>query len=208
MEEYKPNSHKYKEDQKEASERKKLDKVITGNAKVRKKSEIRKFTDLFVSEDIHSVKSYVVRDVIVPNIKDLLYDIVTGSLKMFMFGDSARGSRHYDSNDRFRPAYVSYNNYSSKRDSHYHGDSRARIGYNPDDIVLENRGDAEEVLSQMDGIIETYGMVSVGDLYDLVGKSSNYTDMNYGWTNLRNAEPVRVRDGYLLKMPKVTPLKK
>ena len=58
----------------------------------------------------------------------------------------------------------------------------------------------------MDELIDTYGQVSVADLYDLVGKSCNYTDNNYGWTNLRNAEPVRVRDGYMLKMPKVGPI--
>ena len=58
----------------------------------------------------------------------------------------------------------------------------------------------------MDELIETYGIVSVADLYDLVGKSCNYTDNKYGWTNIRNAEPVRVRDGYLLKMPKAGPI--
>ena len=58
----------------------------------------------------------------------------------------------------------------------------------------------------MDELIDTYGSVSVADMYDLVGMSCNYTDNKYGWTNLRNAEPVRVRDGYLLKMPKATPI--
>ena len=58
----------------------------------------------------------------------------------------------------------------------------------------------------MDELIDTYGNVSVADLYDLVGKSSEYTDNKYGWTNLRNAEPVRVRDGYMLKLPKPGPI--
>ena len=51
-----------------------------------------------------------------------------------------------------------------------------------------------------------YGTVSVADLYDLVGISGNYTDNKYGWTNIRNAEPIRVRDGYMLKLPKALPL--
>ena len=48
-------------------------------------------------------------------------------------------------------------------------------------------------------------MVSVADLYDLVGISGNYTDNKYGWTNLRNSDVQRVRDGYLLKLPKALP---
>lgn len=59
----------------------------------------------------------------------------------------------------------------------------------------------------MDELIDTYGNVSVADLYDLVGKSCEYTDQKYGWTNIRNAEPIRVRDGYMLKLPKATPIK-
>ena len=73
-------------------------------------------------------------------------------------------------------------------------------------MVLETRGEAEDVLSRMDELIDTYGVVSVADLYDLVGISCNYTDNKYGWTNLRNAEPVRVRDGYMLKLPKALPI--
>ena len=59
----------------------------------------------------------------------------------------------------------------------------------------------------MDEIIDMYGRVSVADLYDLVGITGNYTDNNYGWTNLASAEPIRVRDGYVIKLPKAMPIK-
>ena len=73
--------------------------------------------------------------------------------------------------------------------------------------MLESRGEAEEVITRMDELIETYGVVSVADLYDLVGKTCEYTDNKYGWTNVRNAEPIRVRDGWMLRLPKALPLK-
>ena len=83
-----------------------------------------------------------------------------------------------------------------------------RSGYSFDDIVLESRGEAEEVLSRMDELLEMYEIVSVADLYDLVGITHDYTDNNYGWTNIRTAEVVRVRNGgYMLKLPKVLPIK-
>ena len=59
----------------------------------------------------------------------------------------------------------------------------------------------------MDELISTYGIVSVADLYDLVGiTGGSYTDNKYGWTNVHNASVIRVRDGYMIKMPKALPL--
>ena len=75
-----------------------------------------------------------------------------------------------------------------------------------DDIVLDKRDEAEDVLSRMDELISTYGMASVADLYELVGVTGNYTDNKYGWTDIRSASAIRVRDGYLLKLPKALPL--
>lgn len=203
MEDYKPNSHKSREVQKDkpVEERKKVDKVVTGIVKTKKKSEIRKFTDVFISEDISNVKSYLLTDVLVPAIKKLVIDTVTDGINMILNGGTGRGHRGTNA------SYVSYRQYSDQRDSNRHGnESRGRSGYNYDDIILESRGEAEDVLSRMDELIDMYGTVSVADMYDLVGKTCNYTDNKYGWTNIRNAEPVRVRDGYMLKLPKALPI--
>lgn len=205
---YKPNSKKYKEEQagKQSAEKKKIEKVIRGTAKVKKKSELRKFTDNFISEDVDSVKTYVVRDVIIPSVIDLIEDIVVGGIRTLLRGDSGRR----DSKDRRSygsPSYINYTRYSDRRDDRGR-DNQTRRGYGYDDIVVNSRADAEAVIEQMDGIVDTYGMVSVADLYDLVGMTSNYTDNNYGWTNIRNAEPVRLRDGgWMIKMPKAIPIK-
>ena len=58
----------------------------------------------------------------------------------------------------------------------------------------------------MDELIEHYGIVSVADLYDLVGITGSYTDNKYGWTDIRTAQVVRVRDGYKIKLPRAIPL--
>lgn len=203
MEDYKPNSHKSREVQKDkpVEERKKVDKVVTGIVKTKKKSEIKKFTDVFISEDISNVKTYLLTDVLVPAIKKLVIDTVTDGINMILNGGTGRGHRGTNA------SYVSYRQYSDQRDSNRHGnESRGRSGYNYDDIILESRGEAEDVLSRMDELIDIYGTVSVADMYDLVGKTCNYTDNKYGWTNIRNAEPIRVRDGYMLKLPKALPI--
>lgn len=76
-----------------------------------------------------------------------------------------------------------------------------------DALVFESRGDAEQVLDSLDELIETYGVVSVADLYDLVGLKSSFNDTRLGWTNFDSAVVVRGRYGYLLKLPKAIPLK-
>lgn len=202
MENYKPNSHRSKEVQKETSqeERKKLEKVVKGQVKVKKKSEMSKFAEAFVAEDAKNVGSYVFTDVLIPAVKKLITDIVTDGINMILYGGTSKVNRNSNA------SYVSYRQYSDRRDDSRSSASVARNGYSHDDIVLESRGEAEEVLSRMDELIDTYGMVSVADMYDLVGKSCNYTDNKYGWTNIRNAEPVRVRDGYMLKLPKALPI--
>lgn len=207
---YKPNTKKYREEHndKQLPEKKKVDKVISGTATIKKKSELRKFADNFISEDIGNVKDYLLKDVVVPNIIDLIEDIVVGGIRTLLRGDAgrrdSRNGHNYGS-----PSYVNYTRYSDRRDDRRHSnDNQTRRGYGYDDVAVNSRADAEAVIEQMDGIIDTYGMVSVADLYDLVGMSSNYTDNNYGWTNIRNAEPVRLRDGrWMIKMPKAIPIK-
>ena len=55
---YLPNSNKYKEKQKASSnDGKKIEKVISGKAIVKKKSEASKLADIFIAEDIKNVGS-------------------------------------------------------------------------------------------------------------------------------------------------------
>ena len=202
MEDYKSNSHKSKEVAKVPAERKKLDKVVSGDVKVKKKSGVHKFTDVFISEDVSNVKTYILMDVLVPAIKKAVSDIVTNGIDMILYGGNG-GSKKRSTNG----SYISYNNYSDRRrESHSYGTTTTRSGYSYDEISIPSRGEAEEVLTRMDELIETYGIVSVADFYDLVGITGEYTDNKYGWTNIRSAEVVRVRDGYVIKLPKALPL--
>lgn len=188
MSEYKPKTQN-------GEERKKIEKVVTGTVSTRKKSPFRKLADEFISDDAKNVKSYVFGEVLIPAIKKAISDIVTDGIDMILYGGTRKGGKRSTA-DR-----VSYSNYYGGgrpvRD-----DRRISTSYSYDDIILETRGEAEEVLARMDELIEAYGLVRVADLYDLVGITGNYTDNSYGWTNIRNAEIVRVRDGYIIKMPR------
>ena len=205
MDDYMPNSNKFKEEQKATSiEKKKVEKVVTGVAKVKKKSEVSKLKDIFISEDASNVKSYIIMDVLVPAIKKAIADIVTNGIDMILYGETGHSKRSSSSSK------ISYRSYYDRRDDDRRYDrdrSLVKQGYDYDDVIIETRGEADAVISRMDEIIDMYGRVSVADLYDLVGITGNYTDNNYGWTNLASAEPIRVRDGYVIKLPKAMPIK-
>lgn len=180
---------------------KRADKIVHGKVKTRK-NEMRKLTDVFISEDVANVKTYILMDVLIPSIKKAIYDIIVNSLDMSLFGGRGGGRRPTADRVSFRD----YNGVSRRDDRTYSG-NRTLSGYSYDDIVLETRGEAEAVLSRMDEIMDEYEIVRVADLYDLVGITGDYTDNKYGWTNIRNAEVVHVRDGYKIKMPRAMPIR-
>ena len=196
MEEYKSNSHKSKA----LTKNEPTKKVVKPIAKATTKKK-NKLAETFISEDASNIKSYILMDVLVPAIKKAVIDIVTDGISMLFYGDTSHGNRRSSTT----ASYVSYNRYSD-RDRRDDRTSYGRSRYSYDDIILQSRGEAEEVLDRMSEMIDTYGIVSVADMYDLVGIATNYTDNKYGWTNLRNAEPIRVSNGYMLKLPKAGPI--
>lgn len=195
--EYKPNSHKYRENQQTSSDKKEITKVVSGGVRTKKKSNVHKLTDVFISEDASNVKSYILMDVLVPAIKKAVSDIVKDGIDMMLYGETHGKKR--SSGD-----YVSYRNYSDRRDDR--GDTRMRTGFDFDDLVFDTRADAEATLDQMNDVIDRYNVVTVADMYDSVDLSAPYTANKYGWTNIRNADVVRVRDGWIIKLPRAKPI--
>lgn len=189
--EFPPNSRKTRD------EEKKVQKVIKGSVVTQKKSLGRKITETFFKEDIGSVSSYILHDVVIPAAKNTLSETVD----MLLFGET-RGSRTLRDKGK---SYVSYSSkYKEQRREPERKDAayRNRARHNFDDIVLETRGEAEEVLSHLVDLTEDFGGARVADLYDLVGLESQFTDDKYGWMTLNTATVSRVRNGYLINLPK------
>lgn len=201
MEDYKSNSDKVR---REPQPDKKVEAVITGNAKPRKKGEIQKFADVFIAEDARNVKFYILMEVIVPAVKKAISDIVTTGIDMILYGEAGRIKKNSAASK------VSYRNYyeHGSNDKVYAGSvGNRRNALDYDDILFDTRGDAESVLDAMNDIIGQYGTVSVSDFYDLARvPNDNFTMNRYGWTNIGGATVVRIRDGYILKLPRAIPL--
>lgn len=191
----------------EIKQRDKMKPVVKGRAKIKKKGEMQKLRDVFVQEDINSVKSYVLFDVLIPGIKRIVFDTITNALQMSMFGEKGNPNKNRSSGTKIR-----YGGCFTERDEDTRGyriKNRSVMDY--DEIIFETRDDAEDVLRAMQGSIAQYGIVSVGDLYDFADiPTPNFTILKYGWTDLEDARVVQVRDGntfgYALKLPKALPL--
>ena len=203
---YAPNSHKYREEQKQkdaTTDEKRVQKVVKTPAKT-KKNDIRKFADIFISEDITNVKNYIFMDVLVPAVKKAIYDIVTNGIDMFLYGGSGKNKSSSSGSK------VSYRNYYDQKSSGstYRGseNTRSSNGFEYDDIIFDNRGEAEAVKQQMHDAIGRYGVVTVADLYDMADLTPPYTSQKYGWMSVSSVEVVRVRDGYMLKLPRAVPI--
>lgn len=189
---YQSNSKKSKINTVE--DKNKVDKIVKGKVKTKKKNSI---LASFINDDLQDIKKYIVEDVLIPTIKKTITDVVKNSIDMFFYGEVSRSNRSNSSR-------ISYSSYYD-RDREPRSRSR-RNSLLIDDIVLESRAEAEEVLDRLDEMIEEFGMASVLNLYDLIGVTAPFTADKYGWTDIRNATAVRVRDGYLLKLPRVMPL--
>lgn len=184
-------------------EREKKD-TITTNVSVKKESEFKKFKNIFFAEDAKTVKGQVFTSVIIPGAQRLLTDIVKTWIDILVYGGRVKDSR--DS----RSGNISYTSFYD-RNRQAEVNKIPAVAYNKNvyafnDVVLFDRGEAEEVLISLQDQIETYGMVSVADFYDMIGQDAPYTANKYGWRDLKDVGIDRVRTGYSINFPKATPL--
>lgn len=182
-------------------QKKEIQPVVKG--RIKEKGLGEKAAEAFLSEDTRTVKNYILWDVLIPGIKNALADVVIGGIEMALFG-STRGRNK--SSNRGGGSYVSYSSYY---DSDHSVGGRSRVdrggsssNYDFSSILLDTRGDAEEVLSSMEELVRKYGSASVADLCQLVGVSSKFTDNRWGWTDCRDFSYRRSGRGYVLDFAK------
>lgn len=209
---YAPNSRVAKTEQAREASTKKVEKVITGPVTVKKKSEIRKFTDVFFASSMEDVTNYLVHDLIVPAVKNTTLDGIINVASMLFFGTTrGRDGRSYSSRADRVSYDQSYRRYDDRRyDDRRYDDRRDdnRRGYFEQDICFRYREDADRVLRHLDDVMREYKLVSVADLNEALGVTGEYTDHDYGWTSLHTARVDNTREGYVLRLPKAMPIEK
>jgi hypothetical protein len=187
---------------------KKIEKVVVSDVVRRKKPLGKRLSETLVGGDARGVWGYIAFEVIVPAFKDTFTDAVSQGVERLVFGEARSSSRRTG----HRPGgYVNYQSRYSpgggRRDEPRQQMSRrARANHDFDEIILATRVEAEEVIDRLFDVVSRYETATVADLYEMVGVTGNYTDDKWGWTDLRGASVQRVRNGYLLDLPRPEPL--
>ena len=189
--------------------------IIKTKAVKRKKSFGKQFTDLFVGADGGNMSTYVIQDIVIPTAKGIIRDVteaitdaIKNGIEMQLFGEHSnrRDSRRSGYYSESKPR-VNYTNYS---ESSYSRPNRQKPTYGRpaaknkqfDEVVVESHREASDVIQELMSRLHEYNEVSVEDLHDLVGITSEFVDGYYGWYNLNTARVKRVRDGYMIDLPK------
>lgn len=209
MSEFPPNSHKSKSSP--PPEQKEVKRVVTGEAVRRKPSLGKKFKNAFFGGDGRTATQFLVTEVVVPSIRNTLHEGITRWTEQVIFG----GSHHRSHSSRGPTGTATYTPYNRFSMGQKHDDRppmpnqmsrRGRARHDFDEIVLETRADATEVLDSLYEILSQFEVVSVADLYGLVGFKSDHIDQRWGWTELHGSGVVRTRDGFVVDLPRPEPL--
>ncbi len=207
-----PSNSKHSQPPKAAPE-KVVEQVVASEATSRKKSLGRRLREVFIGGDTKSVINYVISDVLVPQAKDMFAEAVSQGFEKLIYGEARSGSRRYGGRAPTGPGPTNYTRYAVRGNNPIgrqgHEDRRPTASVRTqmvDDILLATRPEAELVVDRMYDLLRDYDTVTVADLHSLVGLSSSYTDQKWGWTDLQGTNVRRVRDGYVLDLPKTVSL--
>lgn len=212
--ELKPNNNPEKYTDPKADKGVKLQKVVTGEVKTVKPSVGEKFKQIFLADSVENIGGYLVNQVIIPRVIDLLSDTLHSAIDATFGRGYGRPSSGVGSNERWN-----YNEYSSGTQSRTYSGGRAATNANgttrysgiqtPDyqRKYFTKRKDAELVIDLLNSTIQEYGAATIGDLYDLLGITDvSFTYQKYGWYDLGGAGVRCTANGYLIDLPRAVAL--
>lgn len=215
--EFPPNSHTKKEARPQRSleraaektpEKKEVQRVTKGKVIQRKKPLHKKFFEAFRPEDGRGFIEVALLDVLVPGIKDAVANTATDAIENAL-GVGGRSSNRRRSGGG-GGGYTSYSGMGGGRsrgrrdrdDDRRPGRRDTRVSDDAREIVLDSRVEANEVLDNLYELLSKYDAATMRDLLSMVGEPHNPTHEDWGWTDLRGARVHRVREGYLLDLPR------
>ena len=199
------NSHKQREAEAAVSTREPIEKIVEGNVISRKPLWWKKFGRNILAEDASTVGEYILTDVMIPAAKNLIVDLVSQSIERLVMG-TTRGRVRRPIGMSLRDQ-VRYDRIGADREYRRPLSREARARHDFNEIVLDNRTEAIDVIEALVDRIRRYGAVTVSDLYDFVGTTGSFADQRWGWTDLNTADVRQVSGGFLLDLPAPEPIR-
>lgn len=176
---------------------------------IRKKSEFSKIIEAFTPENKADVSGSILRDIIVPELKKIAYNIVDSATSMILWGEGGPRSSNYISsgnNGRINYQRISTDGYSP-RFSQQLQEQAPRSSTLNQYAWFPDRGRADSALMDLQAAAERSKCITVADLYSVAGiESDNYQIHKYGWSSdefLSTSKVAKSLDGgWYIKLPK------
>lgn len=205
------NTNKEKEAKVKAHSKKDkvIEKVVTGEVVIRKKSLGTKFKEVFIGGESKAAIRYIGTEVLLPALRNMIVDATTKGIERVIYGEAAP-RRPVGPNTR-----VSYNTPVSRQGHRSPYDRPPHPAYSPasrgtrfevSDLIFATSGEANAVLERMIDIVDKYDLVSVADMHELAGVPSSHIHHKWGWSDLRYATVQQTRDGFIIEFPELEPI--
>lgn len=178
--------------------KKKADGIVNGKISEKRSSNFSKIKDEIIKSDVSSITSAVLNEIIIPKMTDLFFNALDSGLHMLFYGNIGNGRNGSRAGQRDYTAYSKPTTVQSARVSS--SPSGNAIDYR--DVILSDIDSAKKLVMSIENILDKYGEVSVADLYAMA-KIKKYDDVynNYGWKAMKPRPIIKVKDGWMVKMP-------
>ena len=162
-------------------------------------------------DGIPAISNYLGKEIVMPAIKNIVVDSITSGINMAVFKGENRGSSPHSGysqnpyqtqrtnyNQNYRPQQTQYNRPTQQQQAPVNIPARRNTLF-----IIQDRREAEQVLTALIDTIAQYGSVTLADYLDLIGEEPVYTDNTVGWFNLNAATvgPVRGGRGFVINLP-------
>jgi hypothetical protein len=186
--------------------KKKIEPVVSGAKKVQRPAT-RRFMDFLLAESPKAIARKVGTEVVVPRIKAGIEQAFNEFLSGILWNNGMnRPPSNIVQGAVLRAGGINYNGISTQGA----GIQQARQAVvsqssgNYQDLTVPSQQMAETLLGNLYDLLNQYRVVCVADLYELAGITPAISDNSYGWQSLDGARISKVRDGFLLELPRPT----
>lgn len=205
--------------------RPKVQKIVTGEVVIPKKTLGEKFADTFFDgQFFKSLFRHAYRDLIVPNAQHVMFDVgkeillgtiyrngnvrrvldpqnLVSQFTMYQTPVSRPGMPGPSSGYPMQQLPMSTSRPAAIDVSQRMSSRNGKV------YLCSNKKDAEDTLEAMADIIDSeYKVVSVAEVCEMLGIEFSHADNNYGWFAIGDARITSTSNGFLLELPQPEPL--
>jgi len=182
--------------------------VPPGAAKQASRPASRRFFDFVFAESPKALGKRVFEGTVVPRLKAAGEEAVNSFLHGMLWGGGSAPPSNLVQGAVLRGGGVNYNALSTGVQMPPNALPNVAAAQGPySDVIVPSEQFAQAVLAHMFDLYNQYRVVTVGDLYEAAGISSDTQHEGLGWYSLDGSRITKERDGYRIALPRPTTIK-